>query len=162
MLQFWQQDAGLRFDRVLPVRRGQKQYRHDALGSVIKINHHREPLAPAAPSGYRELIVAREGVEKPQAMMDPDGNRVRLVPPGRAGVWQIAIRMAVRSLDQHRKFYGDILGFAEQPWPDGTAFRLGDSLVVLEEDSTGGRRCAASGAGLALQHLAGCRHRRRS
>jgi catechol 2,3-dioxygenase-like lactoylglutathione lyase family enzyme len=68
--------------------------------------------------------------------MDPDGNRVRLVPPGRAGVWQIAIRMAVRSLDQHRKFYGDILGFAEQPWPDGTAFHLGDSLVALEEDST--------------------------
>ena len=29
MLRFWQQDAGLRFDHVLPVRRGQKQYRHD-------------------------------------------------------------------------------------------------------------------------------------
>jgi hypothetical protein len=38
MLQLWQQDAGLRFDHVLPVHRGQKQYRHDALGSVIKIN----------------------------------------------------------------------------------------------------------------------------
>ena len=36
MLRFWQQDAGLRFDHVLPVRHGQKQYRHDALGSVIK------------------------------------------------------------------------------------------------------------------------------
>jgi lactoylglutathione lyase len=31
MLRFWQQDAGLRFDHVLPVRRGQKQYRLDAL-----------------------------------------------------------------------------------------------------------------------------------
>jgi catechol 2,3-dioxygenase-like lactoylglutathione lyase family enzyme len=28
MLQFWQQDAGVRFDHVLPVRRGQKQNRH--------------------------------------------------------------------------------------------------------------------------------------
>ena len=28
----------LQFDHVLPVRRGQKQCRHDALGSVIKIN----------------------------------------------------------------------------------------------------------------------------
>ena len=45
MLQFWQQDAGLRFDHVLPVRRGQTQYRHDALGSVIKLNHHVEPCA---------------------------------------------------------------------------------------------------------------------
>ena len=63
MLRFWQQDAGLRFDHVLPVRRGQKQYRHDALGSVIKLNNHAEPLLAAAPSRYRELIMAREGVE---------------------------------------------------------------------------------------------------
>src|SRR6185295_6775644 len=56
MLQFWQQDVGIRFDHVLPVRRGQKQYRHDEQGSVIKINHHAEPLPEAAPSGYRELM----------------------------------------------------------------------------------------------------------
>jgi catechol 2,3-dioxygenase-like lactoylglutathione lyase family enzyme len=135
MLQFWQQDAGLRFDHVLPVRRGEKQYRHDALGSVIKINYHTEPLPAAAQSGYRELIVARDGVQKPRALVDPDGNRVRLVPPGHEGVAQLAIRMGVRRLDHHRKFYGDILGFTEQHWPGGTAFRLGDSLVTLEEDS---------------------------
>jgi hypothetical protein len=34
MLRFWQQDAAVRFDHVLPVRRGQKQYRHDEQGSV--------------------------------------------------------------------------------------------------------------------------------
>src|SRR3981189_1158387 len=71
MLRFWQQDAGLRFDHVLPVRRGQKQYRHDALGSVIKLNHHIEPLPAAAPSGYRELIIARASVGTPCAMIDP-------------------------------------------------------------------------------------------
>ena len=59
MLRFWQQDAGLRFDHVLPIRRGQKQYRHDALGSVVKLNHHAEPLPTAAPSGYRELTSER-------------------------------------------------------------------------------------------------------
>jgi hypothetical protein len=134
MLRFWQQDAGLRFDHVLPVRRGQKQYRHDALGSVIKLNHHAEPLPAAAPSGYRELIISREGVEKPRSMVDPDGNRVRLVPPGHDGISQLAITMGVRSLSEHRRFYGDILGFAEQPWSNGLAFRLGDSLLLLEED----------------------------
>ena len=118
MLQFWQQEAGLRFDHVLPVRRGQKQYRHDAQGSVIKLNHHREPLPDAAPSGYRELVIAREGVEAPRAMVDPDGNRVRLVPPGYDGVSQIAVAMAVRSLDEHRRFYGDSLGFAELGWTE--------------------------------------------
>src|SRR5882724_9227502 len=133
MLRFWQQDAGLRFDHVLPVRRGQKQYRHDAQGSVIKLNHHAEPLPAAAPSGYRELIIAREGVQKPRLLVDPDGNRVRLVPPGHDGVTQLAIAMGVRSLSEHRRFYGDMLGFAEQPWSGGPAFRLGDSLLLLGE-----------------------------
>jgi len=136
MLQFWQQDAGLRFDHVLPVRRGQKQYRHDAFGSVIKLNHHLEPLQSAAPSGYRELSIAREGIETSRPMVDPDGNRVRLVPPGHDGISQIAVTMGVRSLDEHCRFYGDILGFAEQAWRGGSSFRLGDSLLLLEEDPT--------------------------
>jgi len=134
MLRFWQQDVGLRFDHVLPVRRGQKQYRHDAQGSVIKLNHHAEPLPEAAPSGYRELIIAREGLQKPRRMVDPDGNRVRLVPPGHDGVTQIAVAMGIRSLSEHRRFYGDILGFPEQSWSAGPAFRLGESLIFLEED----------------------------
>jgi catechol 2,3-dioxygenase-like lactoylglutathione lyase family enzyme len=134
MLRFWQQDVGLRFDHVLPVRRGQKQYRHDEQGSVIKINHHTDPLPKAAPSGYRELIIAREGLQKSQRMIDPDGNRVRLVPKGDDGVTQLAVAMGVRSLLEHRRFYGDILGFAEQPWSGGAAFRLGESLLLLGED----------------------------
>jgi catechol 2,3-dioxygenase-like lactoylglutathione lyase family enzyme len=134
MLEFWQQQAGLRFDHVLPVRRGQKQYRHDALGSVIKLNHHFELLPEAAPSGYRELVIAREGVREPRRMVDPDGNRVQLVPPGHDGITQLAVAMEVRSLNEHRRFYGDTLGFAEQSWPDGAAFRLGDSLLLLAED----------------------------
>ncbi|MBR0897631.1 VOC family protein [Bradyrhizobium tropiciagri] len=134
MLRFWQQDAGLRFDHMQPIRRGQKQYRHDAHGSVIKLNHHVEPLPDAAPSGYRELIVAREGIAAPQRMVDPDGNRVCLVAPGHDGITQIAVSMAVRDLAAHRRFYGDILGFAEQSWSGGPAFRLGDSLILLTED----------------------------
>jgi catechol 2,3-dioxygenase-like lactoylglutathione lyase family enzyme len=135
MLRFWQHDAAVRFDHVLPVRRGQKQYRHDEQGSVIKLNHHEAPLPDAAPSGYRELMIAREGLREPRRMVDPDGNRVRLVPPGHDGVIQIAVVLAVRSLSEHRRFYGDILGFAEQPWSGGPAFRLGDSFVLLEEDA---------------------------
>jgi lactoylglutathione lyase len=134
MLRFWQQDAAVRFDHVLPVRRGQKQYRHDEQGSVIKLNHHEAPLPAAAPSGYRELIIAREGLQKPRRMIDPDGNRVQLVPPRHDGVTQLAVAMGVRSLSEHRRFYGDILGFAEQSWSGGPAFRLGDSLLLLEED----------------------------
>jgi lactoylglutathione lyase len=64
MLRFWQHDAGIRFDHVLPVRRGQKQYRHDEQGSVVKINHHVDSLPQAAPSGYRELVIGREGLRE--------------------------------------------------------------------------------------------------
>jgi catechol 2,3-dioxygenase-like lactoylglutathione lyase family enzyme len=135
MLAFWQRQAGLRFDHELPVRRGQKQYRHDAQGSVIKLNHHAEPLPEAAPSGYRELMIATEELQEPRRMVDPDGNRVELVPPGHEGITQLGVSMAVRSLGEHRKFYRDILGFAEQPWSRGAAFRLGDSLLLLEEDA---------------------------
>ncbi len=102
MLRFWQQDVAVRFDHVLPVRRGQKQYRLNEQGSVIKLNHHAEPLPEATPK-YD-------------------------------GVTQLAVAMGVRSLSEHRRFYGDILGFAEQSWSGGPAFRLGDSLLLLEED----------------------------
>ncbi len=134
MLRFWQQDVAVRFDHMLLVRRGQKQYRHDEQGSVIKLNHHAEPLPEAAPSGYRELIIAREGLQKPRRMVDPDANRVQLVPSRYDGVTEIAGAMGVRSLSEHRRFYGDILGFGEQSWSGGPAFRLGDSLLLLEED----------------------------
>jgi catechol 2,3-dioxygenase-like lactoylglutathione lyase family enzyme len=134
MLRFWQEEAGLHFDHVLPVRRGQKQYRHDAMGSVVKLNHHVEPLPDAPQSGYRELVIAREGMETPRRMIDPDGNRLQLVPPGHDGVTQIGVGMVVRSLAKHRQFYGDILGFTEEPSSIGLAFRLGDSLICLEED----------------------------
>src|ERR1700686_1041454 len=136
MLRFWQQDAAVAFDHVLPVRRGQKQYRHHEQGSVIKLNHHAEPLREAAPSGYRELIIAREGLQMPRRMVDPDGNRVQLVPPGFDGVTQIAVVMAIRSVREHQAFYGDILGFTEQPWSRGVAFRLGESLILLDQDAS--------------------------
>ncbi len=68
MLHFWQGDAGLRFDHVLQIRRGQKQHRHDALGSVVKINHYVEQLPAPPPSGYRELIVAQQDRTEPERL----------------------------------------------------------------------------------------------
>jgi lactoylglutathione lyase len=68
-------------------------------------------------------------------MADPDGNPVQLVPPRYEGVTQLAVVMGVRSLGEHRRFYGGILGFAEQSWSGGPAFRLGESLLLLKEDS---------------------------
>ena len=67
-------------------------------------------------------------------MRDPDGNRVSLVPPGHHGIHQIGIRVAVRDLEAHRRFYRDALGLVEEAQPSGMAFRAGETLILLEED----------------------------
>jgi lactoylglutathione lyase len=135
MLAFWQGEVGLPFDHLLKIRRGQDQHRHDALGSVIKINHLADPLPEGPPSGYRELYLAREGLTEPKPMVDPDGNKVTLVPPGWNGIGQIGVRLAVRSLEAHRCFYVDALGLTEEPWAGGGAFRAAESLLIVEESA---------------------------
>jgi lactoylglutathione lyase len=150
MLAFWQGEVGLPFDHLLKIRRGQDQHRHDALGSVIKINHLAEPLPEGPPTGYRELYIARAGLAAPKPMADPDGNRVTLTPPGWRGIGQIGVRLAVRGLAAHRRFYTGALGLAEQPWEGGAAFRAGESLLIVEQADdapAGGVRTGGKGWG---------------
>jgi lactoylglutathione lyase len=147
MLRFWQDEVGLPFDHLLPIRRGHDQHRHDALGSVIKINHAAGPLAEGPPTGYRELYVARPGLPAPKPMVDPDGNRVTLVPPGWRGIGQIGVRLAVRDLAAHRRFYTEALGLAEEPWDGGAAFRGGESLLIVEESADAPTPDVRPGAG---------------
>jgi len=133
MLSFWQTQAEIPFDHVLPIRKGMKQHRHDALGSVLKINHHADPVPDTPPSGYVELLVARPGLASPKTLRDPDGNAVTLVPPGTFGIGQIGIRLKVRDLAAHRRFYSEALGLAEEPAEKGAAFRAGETLLLLEQ-----------------------------
>ena len=56
--EFWHNQIGLPFDHLLPVRKGQKQYRYHLLGSVLKINELAAPIPDRPPSGYRELLIA--------------------------------------------------------------------------------------------------------
>ena len=133
MLAFWQNEAGVMFDHVLPIRKGVKQHRHDALGSVVKINAHFEPLPVTPATGYAELLIAREGLTSPRALHDPDGNAVTLVPPGTLGITQIGIRLKVRDLAAHRRFYSEGLGLTEEPAQRSAAFRAGETLLLLEQ-----------------------------
>ena len=133
MLAFWQDEVGLPFDHVLPIRKGMRQHRHDALGSVVKINHFSDPLPETPPSGYAELLIARKDLTATLSLHDPDGNKVALVPPGSFGITQIGIRIKVRALAPHRRFYAEALGLSEEKVPIGAAFRAGDTLLLLEE-----------------------------
>ena len=133
-LRFWQDEVGAKFDHVLPLGPGLRQHRHDIHGSVLKINNSLEPRPDAPPTGYQELLVARQGLDAPKSLKDPEGNRVRLVPPGTYGVEKVGVRLAVRDLDAHRQFYGQALGLAEEKVEGaGAAFRAGDSIILLDQ-----------------------------
>jgi len=146
MCAFWQQEVGLRFDHMLPLGGGVRQHRHELLGSVLKINHARDPLPGNGPSGYRELLIARDGLDAPRELVDPDGNRVRLVPPGSFGVSRIGLRLGVRDAAAHARFYRDAMGLAPLPGHDD-AFLCGDSVLLLEHDPAAPSEATLEGAG---------------
>ena len=87
------------------------------------------------PSGYRELLIAREGVSQPVEHTDPEGNRVSLVPPGHFGIERIGIRLGVRDVEAHARFYRDAFGLAEitpRDLPAGArAFLAGDTVLIV-------------------------------
>jgi lactoylglutathione lyase len=143
-LAFWSGVPGVTFDHVLPIRPGLVQHRHDVLGSVLKINHHEAPLSKAPPAGYRELLIAVEGVTATRALTDPSGARVSIVPPGHDGVTQIGVRMGVRDLPAHRRFYGDVLGLPEE---EPGVFRAGQGLILLEHDPSASGDAGFDGPG---------------
>lgn len=133
MLAFWQGEVGVPFDQILTIRPGMDQHRHDLMGSVLKINHLADPLPRNPPSGYQELLIAREGLDAIRALSDPEGNRVSLVPKGAFGVTQIGVRVRVRDLAAQRRFYRDALGLVEEPYLPGAAFRVGEGVILVEQ-----------------------------
>jgi lactoylglutathione lyase len=133
MLAFWQQEAGLVFEEALPLGGGVRQHRHAMNGSVFKLNAARDPLNEAPPSGYRELFIARDGLEAPRRLVDPDGNALTLVPRGHLGIDAIAVRVVVADAAAQAKFYGHAMQFEELAQD---RFQCGDTILLLEEDAS--------------------------
>ncbi len=133
VLRFWQDEIGLPFDHTQPIRRGYKQHRPDLCGSILKINQVYEPLPDNPPSGYLELLIARDDIAAPRSMIDPEGNRVALVPKGLFGIERIGIRLGVRDVEAHRRFYVEALGLTQGPSAGGAmTFLAGDTVLIVE------------------------------
>ena len=132
-LDFWQQTVGLEFDHVGKLGGGVHQLRHHMNGSVLKINHARDPLADLAPSGYRRLLIAKPGLDAVQSLTDPDGNTVDLVPMGHAGVTGIGIEIGVSYLAAAKAYWIDALQF--RAGEDDTVI-AGDTVLFLRQDET--------------------------
>jgi len=143
-LAFWQTDVGLPFEELLAVGPGLRQHRHGMNGSVFKLNSARDPLPDNPPAGYRELRIARRGLDALVHLVDVDGNRVTLVPSGYEGIEGIAVRLAVRDPDAHRRFYAEALEL-EEVRPG--VFRCGDSLLVCEVDPAAPADASRQGIG---------------
>ena len=148
-LAFWQNEIGLPFDYTQPIRRGYKQHRHDLCGSILKINQVYDPLPDNPPSGYRELLIARDGIARPEPLLDPDRNRVSLVPSGTFGIERIGIRLAVRDVEAHRRFYIEAMGLPESKSDraDAATFLAGDTVLIVEPASDAPHDASFEGKG---------------
>ena len=127
-LAFWQQEVGLAYDHMGKLGGGMQQHRHHANGSIVKVNHARDPLPPAPASGIVRVRIARPGLAAPRELVDPDGNRVLLVPPGHDGVTGIAIELEVNARDAHDRFWRHVMQF-DSPAPG--VYLCGDTRVMV-------------------------------
>ena len=127
---FWQHTVGLPYDHLGKLGGGMQQHRHHMNGSILKMNHARDPLPALAPSGIIGIEIARDGLTKPQKLADPDGNRVTLVPKGAGGVAGIAVLLRVNDPTQHDRFWTQAMQYERVG--EGR-YRCGDSLIVIAE-----------------------------
>lgn len=131
-LRFWQEDVGLAYDHMGKLGGGMQQLRHHMNGSILKVNHARDPLKPAPASGIVRLRIAREGLAAARALSDPDGNRVALVPHGEDGVTGIAIELEVNNRDAHDRFWRHVMQFES---PARGIYLCGDTRVIVVGES---------------------------
>lgn len=106
VLDHWRDVVGVAYDEMLPLGGGVRQHRHRHGDSIVKVNHSREPLTAAPPSGYAQLCVAGPRVEAAADVSDAQGNRIRLAPAD-AEALRLELRTAEVSRAAH--FYHHVL-----------------------------------------------------
>lgn len=127
-LAFWQVAVGLKFDHIAKLGGGIQQLRHHMNGSILKVNHSRDALKPVPPSGITGLRIARSTTEGCRELVDPDGNRVLLVPKGDEGVVGIAIELHVNNRDAHDYFWRHVMQFQS---PAVGIYQCGDTRIII-------------------------------
>ncbi|MGH7949206.1 MAG: VOC family protein, partial [Candidatus Binataceae bacterium] len=131
MRTFWGEKLRLPFEEILALGGGVKQHRFGLLGSVLKINHARDPLPPRVAGGYKKITFADPRTPLSVALKDPDGNDVELVPYGQRDIQQFEIHITVTDEAAFERFYGESLG-GERLSP--SRFRIGQTIVSFGKD----------------------------
>src|ERR1700691_1830511 len=146
MRAFYGERIRLPYEELLPVGGGVRQYRYGLLGSVLKINHSRDPLPPRIACGYRKLSISDPRTPMPIPMQDPDGNDIELVPTGQRSVNQIEIHIGVTDEAAFEKFCAD----AWQAERLGAGrFKLGETIISFQRDAAAVRAAKSPSASAA-------------
>jgi predicted enzyme related to lactoylglutathione lyase len=127
MKAFYGDNLGLQFESEMAVGGGFKQHRYIANGSIIKLMESRDPLPRRHPGGYETLIIASNKVTQPEALNDPDGNTIELVPFGRDDVTQVEVRLGVSNVDRFDEFYTKA---AEGTSIGGHRYKIGETIFA--------------------------------
>ena len=141
MRAFYGERVRLPYEELLPVGGGVRQYRYGLLGSVLKINHTRDPLPARVAGGCRKLSISDPRTPMPLPLQDPDANDVELVPKGQRNIDQIEIHLGVTDEAAFDHFYGDALG-AERLGQ--RRFKLGETIVSVRHDPAAVRASKSS------------------
>lgn len=111
---------------------GMTQFRLPWGHSIIKINQNDTKLESGVPGGFEELYLAQDGVSRVETKIDPDGNKITVVPKGYLGIESVGFKVKVRSFDKECKFWKDTMGCVEL---SPGRFRAASTVIIVEEDS---------------------------
>jgi catechol 2,3-dioxygenase-like lactoylglutathione lyase family enzyme len=153
MRAFYSEQVRLPYEELLPISSGVKQYRFGLLGSVLKINHIRDPLPDRKPGGYRRVTISDPRTSTPLQLQDPDGNLIELIPADQRDVRQIEIQLGVTDESAFEHFYGDAMQC--ERLREGR-YRLGETIVSFAKDP-GAVRAADSPAASATDVIGAMR-----
>jgi catechol 2,3-dioxygenase-like lactoylglutathione lyase family enzyme len=143
MRAFYSERIRLPYEELLPVGGGVRQYRYGLLGSVLKINHSRDPLPARIAGGYRMLSISDPRTPMLLPIQDPDGNDIELVPTGQRGINQIEIHIGVTDEAAFEHFYADALNAERLA---AGRFKLGETAISFKRDPAAARAPKAPSA----------------
>ena len=112
MLEFYDHTVAMPFVELLQHSPTYQERFYSVHGASLKINYSLEPMADGT-SGYRGLLVARDGLDAPQPYVDPDGSTVTLVPTESDGITALGVRVVVAGRATPTRLFVDALGATE-------------------------------------------------
>jgi lactoylglutathione lyase len=123
---FYEQ-LGLSHLKTDTIMAGQDEVYYTLHDSWLKIITSDQSM-PVAVSGYDRLLIVDPMADDVNALVDPDGLKVDVVPPGYRGIDQIGVVLKVNDIAAQERFL--VMGMGAKP--AGSAFRVGNTMFFLE------------------------------